>query len=70
MILKHLAEARRHVAESERHIAQQREIIARKERDGHDAVSSKQLLVEFEGFYRQHLAERDRLEKDLAEAST
>jgi hypothetical protein len=70
MILEHLAQARRHVAEAERHVAHQREIIAEKERDGHDTAGSKQLLKEFEQFYTMHVAERDRLEKELVEASS
>jgi hypothetical protein len=68
MILQHLEQARRLVAE--RHIAHEREIIAEKERDGHDTTRSKQLLAEFEHFYRLHVAERDRLEKELVAAST
>jgi hypothetical protein len=48
MTLEHLEQARRHVAEGERHIAHEREIIAEKERDGHDTSMSKQLLDQFE----------------------
>jgi hypothetical protein len=69
-ILEHLAEARRHVAKSEQHLAHQREIIAERERDGHDTTGSKQLLAEFEGYHRVRVSECDRLEKELAEAST
>ena len=69
LILNHLAQARRHVTEAERHVANQREIVAEKERDGHDTATSKQLLNQFEELYRMHVAERDRLEKELDEAS-
>jgi hypothetical protein len=69
MILQHLAQARRHVAEAERHIAHQREIIAEKERDDHDTSTSKQLLDQFEQICAMYVAERDRLEKELVEAS-
>jgi hypothetical protein len=69
MILEHLAQARRHVADAERHIAHEREIIAEKERDGHDTVASKQLLDQFKQIYTMYVAERDRLEKELVEAS-
>jgi hypothetical protein len=69
MILEHLAHARRHVAEAEQHLAHQREIIAEKERDGHDAATSRQLLDQFEQTYTMYVAERDRLEKELVEAS-
>jgi hypothetical protein len=68
-ILEHLAQARRQVAEAERHIAHQREIIAEKERDDHDTCRSKQLLDQFEQTYTMYVDERDRLEKELVEAS-
>jgi hypothetical protein len=69
MTLEHLEQARRHVAEGERHIAHEREIIAEKERDGHDTSTSKQLLDQFEQIYAMYVAERDRLEKELVETS-
>jgi hypothetical protein len=68
-IRDHLALARRHVTEAERHLAQQRELIARLERDGHDASASKDLLGQFEQLYTLHVADRDRLEKELNETS-
>jgi hypothetical protein len=69
LILDHLAQAQRHVAEAERHVAHQREIVAQTERDGHDTATSKQLLDQFEQLYTLHVADRDRLEKELDEAS-
>ena len=69
MTLNHLEQARRRVAKGERHIALQREIVAEKERDGHDTSTSKQLLDQFEQIYAMYVAERDRLEKELVEAS-
>jgi hypothetical protein len=69
LILDHLTLARRHVAEAERHLAHQREIVAQKERDGHDATMSKELLFQFEQLYAMHVADRDRLEKELDQAS-
>jgi len=69
LILDHLAQARRHVTEAKRHIANQREIVAQKERDGHGTATSKQLLDQFKHLYRMHVADRDRLEKELDEAS-
>jgi hypothetical protein len=68
-IRNHLEQARRHVADSERHIALQRQIVAEKERDGHDTSISRQLLGQFEQIYAMYLAERDRLEKELDEVS-
>lgn len=67
-ILDHLEQARRHAAEAERHVAHQREIIAQRERDGHDTAMSKQLLDQLEQLYTVYVAERDRLEKELVEA--
>jgi hypothetical protein len=67
--LDHLASARRHVAEAERHVAHQREVIAQRERDGHDTATSKQLLDQFEELYRMRVADRDRLEQELDEIS-
>jgi hypothetical protein len=69
MILQHLEQARRHVAEGKWHIALQREIVAERERDGHDTSMSKQLLDQFQQIYALYVAERDRLEKELDEAS-
>jgi hypothetical protein len=69
LILDHLAQAQRHVAEAERHVAHQREIVAQRERDGHDTATSRQLLDQFEQLYMLHVADRDRLEKELDEAS-
>jgi hypothetical protein len=68
MILDHLELARRHVAEAERHIDQQRWIIARLERDGNDTSASKTLLEQFQQFYKMHVEDRDRLQKELDEA--
>jgi hypothetical protein len=69
LVLEHLEKARRHVAEGERHVAHQREIIAQKERDGHDTSMSKRLLGQFEELYKMHVADRDRLEQELDEIS-
>ena len=69
VILDHLAQARRHVAEAERHVARQREIVAQLERDGHDTSAPKKLLDQFEQFYVMHLEDRDRIQKELDEAS-
>jgi hypothetical protein len=69
LILDHLASARRHVAEAERHVAHQREIVAQRERDGHDTATSKQLLDQVEELCRMHVADRDRLEQELDEIS-
>jgi hypothetical protein len=68
-ISNHLEQARRHVAEAERHIARQREMVAQLRHDGHDVSESEKLLDLFEQLYVMHVADRDRLEKELDEAS-
>jgi len=69
MLLDHLAQARRHIAEGELHVARQRELVAKLERDAHDARQARQTLNQFEELQQLHLADRDRLEKELAELS-
>ena len=59
--LQHLAEAEHHVAIGADHVARQRELIARLQRDGHDAAQAKQLLEQFEQLQQMHIADRDRL---------
>jgi hypothetical protein len=68
-LLDHLAIALRNVSEGERHIAQQHEIIASLERDGFDASAAKAVLLQFEELQRMHIADRDRLKKELGESS-
>jgi len=60
-----LAAAVRHVAEAERHVASQREVVAQLEREGHDTAHAKQLLEQFEEVLAIHVADRDRLRKEL-----
>jgi hypothetical protein len=65
----HLAIALRNVSEGERHIAQQHEIIASLERDGLDTSAEKAALLHFEELQGMHVADRDRLKKELGESS-
>ena len=62
-----------HLASAEEHVAlgadRQREIIVNLERDGHGAVEAQRLLVYFEEQLAMHVADRDRLRKELAEIS-
>jgi hypothetical protein len=51
----------------EQTIARLREIIARLERGGHDSSAAKELLARFEELQKLPMADRDRLEKELAE---
>ncbi len=65
-ILERISMARRHVAMGEENIARLREIIARLERGGHDSAQARGLLARFEEIQQLHIADRDRLERELA----
>jgi len=67
MILDHLALAERHVAQGRRHIAHQKQIIIDLNNGGHDTIVAEGLLVDFEDVLRMHIADRDRLKKELAD---
>jgi hypothetical protein len=60
-----LAQAERHVVEGERHVARQRNLVTALERDGHDTSRAVQLLCQFEELQAMHVADRDRLRKEL-----
>jgi hypothetical protein len=63
---KRLAQACRHIAMGEENIARLREIIAGLERGGHDSSTAKELLARFEELQKLPIADRNRLEKELA----
>jgi hypothetical protein len=65
MLQEHLAQAERHVSEGERNATQQRELIARLERDGYDTGEARRQLRQFEAWLALHIADRDRLRKEL-----
>ena len=67
MIMDHLALAERHVAQGRRHIAHQKQIIIDLNNAGHDTAVAQSLLIDFEDVLRMHIADRDRLKKELAE---
>jgi hypothetical protein len=62
---EHLAQADRHVAEGKQQVARQREIVAKLERDGHNAAAARDLLRLFEEMQAMYIADRDRILKDL-----
>jgi len=66
-LLDHLALALRNVAQAEMHISQQRENIATLERLGLDTSAAKAALLQFEELQAMHVADRDRLKKELDE---
>lgn len=65
MVRDHLAKAEGHVDLGHRHVARQREIVAELERDGHDVRDAKRLLETFEKLLKMHIADRDRLRREL-----
>jgi len=52
-----------HVARCEKNLSRQLEL----ERDGHDTVMAKALLVQFEELQAVHIADRDRLRREVGE---
>jgi hypothetical protein len=68
-LLDHLVLAERHVAEGTRHLSRQREIVAGMEAAGHDSALACDVLRTFEATQAAHIADRDRILRELAEAS-
>ena len=67
-LLEHLAMAERHIAQGTAIIEKQKLLILELERDGHDITRPLALLHQFEDLQELHLADRDRLVAELAEA--
>ena len=64
---RHLARVEERIAIGATNIARQRELIAELERDGHDASQANQMLAQFLDLQAMHIADRDRLIKELSE---
>lgn len=69
LIQDHLAMAERHVAEGEEHLDRQTALIAELERDGHDSRTARDLLGTLKESLALHIADRDRLRRELAAAT-
>jgi hypothetical protein len=67
MILRHLTRARERVAQGERHLKLQQQIVDLLQRDGRDALHARKLLQQYQELLARHIADRDRLERDLSE---
>jgi hypothetical protein len=65
MLEDHLTLAKQHVALGEQHIALQHQIIKDLERSGNDITLAAELLATFEKTQLQHIADRDRLQREL-----
>jgi len=65
LLEQHLKLAKQHVAQGRRHIIRQKQIIFELTRDQHDTSQARQLLSTFQELQLMHVAERDRLQKEL-----
>jgi hypothetical protein len=63
---RRLARAITRVGISENNVARQRRVAAELERDGHDVTQAKEILAELERAHALQVADRDRLERELA----
>jgi hypothetical protein len=64
---RHLTKAEEQVAIAAQNVARQRELVAQLERDGHDASQAQKMLEQFLEQQALHIADRDRLIKELSE---
>jgi hypothetical protein len=64
---RRLANAQKHITEGERHVAAQQKLIQRMARLGRDTTRSQRLLETFEETLRLHMADRDKLLRELDE---
>ena len=64
---RHLTKVEEQVAIGAQNVAQQRELVAELERDGYDATQAKKMLEQFLEQQALHIADRDRLIKELGE---
>jgi hypothetical protein len=62
-----LEEAESLLHRGEQNIAHQREVIGTLERGGHDATAARMLLRRLESAHARHIADRNRLFKELAD---
>ncbi len=62
---EHLAQIEGRVIEAEKRVARQREIVAELERQGRRATAARGLLAAFERLLAMHLADYQRLRKEL-----
>ena len=62
---EHLAQVERHIVEAEKRVARQREIVEMAERDGRRATAARSRLAAFETLLAMHLADHQRLRREL-----
>jgi len=64
---RQLTKAEEQVVIAAQNVARQRELVAQLERDGHDASQAQKMLEQFLKQQALHIADRDRLIKELSE---
>ena len=64
---RHLTNVEDQVAITAQNVARQRELVAELERDGYDATQAKKMLEQFLEQQALHIADRDRLIKELSD---
>jgi hypothetical protein len=62
---RHLAQVEEVIMKGERHLARQRGLVSELERHGLDSDQAQRLLLQFEELQALHIADRDRLLKEL-----
>lgn len=67
MLERHLAQAEKHIATGRKNLARQREVIAEIEREGRDTTEARVALNQFEELQAMHIADRDRIQRELAQ---
>jgi len=65
LVEQHLTVAERHVAQGQSIIVRQQKLVAQTEARGRDSVAARQLLRLFQETQAIHVADRDRLLKEL-----
>jgi hypothetical protein len=67
MLRRRLAIAEVHIISGERSLARQRSLVEELESGGHDSEDARRLLRIFEQLQAAHIADRDRLRRELGE---
>ena len=65
MLAEHLVQAECHIVLGESHLERQRGVVAEYRRQGLNATEAVDLLKRFEKLQAMHVADRDRLRKEL-----
>src|SRR5262249_28708769 len=66
LLVRHLALSEEYIRLGSHRIQHQREIVAKLERRGGDAIQARRLLDNFEELQRMHIADRDRVRRELS----